>query len=67
MFKKLLTVITLCAGMQSADGAVPEFTDAEWASNPAPGNIRVEEVIELFAGPLEKNSRKWTLASRRRV
>lgn len=62
MFKKLLTVITLCFGVQALNAAVPEFTNADWAAIPAPGEVTVEEVMELFAGPLEKNGREWALS-----
>jgi hypothetical protein len=63
MFRSLLVIAIFSMGGHAISAAVPEFTDADWAGVPTPGVLSVDEVMELFVGPIEKSGREWTLAS----
>ncbi|QOL19639.1 hypothetical protein [Candidatus Bodocaedibacter vickermanii] len=61
MLKNLLAIIALSMGGYGISAAAPDFSEADWARVPYPGEFTVEEVMELFAGPIEKGGREWTL------
>lgn len=62
MLKSLLAIIVLSVSSYGISAAAePGFTEADWAGVPEPGELSVEEVMELFAGPIEKDGREWTL------
>jgi hypothetical protein len=63
MLKKILIIIAISLGGHVVSAATESFTDADWAGIPRPGEFSVEEVMELFVGPVNKRRRKWTLAS----
>ena len=63
MLRKLLVIIAISMSSYGISAAAREFTEADWAGVPAPGELSVEEVMGLFVGPIEKGGREWTLAS----
>lgn len=63
MLKNLLVSVILGMSGQVISAAVPGFTDADWAGVPTPGVLSVDEVMGLFAGPVEQGGHEWTLAS----
>lgn len=63
MLKSLLAIIVLSVSSYGISAAAPGFTEADWEGVPYPGELTVEEVMGLFAGPIEKGGREWTLAS----
>ncbi|QOL19636.1 hypothetical protein [Candidatus Bodocaedibacter vickermanii] len=63
MLKKLLVMIAIIVGGHAVNAAAASFTESDWAGIPTPGEFSVEEVMELFVGPVNKSGREWTLCS----